>query len=321
MSAAWAERVASGLRSALPSALGSSRKTGIRADDSRRATRLLVQPEDGVTPLVTAIESAKRTIDLCVFRLSHRWVIGALRSAVERGVRVRALIAHRSGRGAKLLERLSDKLESLGAAVTHTDDFLRRHHGKMMIVDDTRLFVLGYNFTARDIDKSRSLGIVTRVPALLKEARTLFDADLSREPYTPGHPGFVVSPLNSRGALLALIESASHRLLIYDMRLCDRLMQEALERRAAAGVLVHVLGQVDRKLSKVEVRLPEELRLHIRAIVADDQRVFIGSQSLRRIELEKRREIGLIVEDQRLVSNVRSVFRQDWRLARRVPVS
>jgi hypothetical protein len=41
---------------------------------------------------------------------------------------------------------------------------------------------------------------------------------------------------------------------------------------------------------------------------------FIGSQSLRRSELDKRREIGLFINDGRVVKELRDVFEQDWAL-------
>ena len=34
------------------------------------------------------------------------------------------------------------------------------------------------------------------------------------------------------------------------------------------------------------------LRLHVRAIVRDRKAAFVGSQSLRKLELDKRREVG-----------------------------
>jgi hypothetical protein len=44
-----------------------------------------VQPEDGVTPLIEAIDGARISIDICVFRLAHRDVERALHSAIARG--------------------------------------------------------------------------------------------------------------------------------------------------------------------------------------------------------------------------------------------
>src|SRR5262249_31561480 len=55
-------------------------------------------------------------------------------------------------------------------------------------------------------------------------------------------------------------------------------------------------------------------RLHVRAILRDGREAFVGSQSLRRLELEKRREVGIIVRDERIVARMVDVFEQDWAL-------
>ena len=61
--------------------------------------RLIVQPEDGVVPVVTGIRSAKKSIDMPIFRLDHIEVDKAIKSAVKRGVAVRTLIAHTNSGG------------------------------------------------------------------------------------------------------------------------------------------------------------------------------------------------------------------------------
>ena len=44
--------------------------------------------------------------------------------------------------------------------VARTADDLTRYHSKMMVIDDT-LYVLGFNYTRLDIEKSRSFGVIT----------------------------------------------------------------------------------------------------------------------------------------------------------------
>jgi hypothetical protein len=55
------------------------------------------------------------------------------------------------------------------------------------------------------------------------------------------------------------------------------------------------------------------LRLHVRAIVRDRRAAFVGSQSLRKLELDERREVGLITKDRRAVAKIASVFETDWK--------
>ena len=274
--------------------------------------QLLVQPDDGAGPVLEAIESAKADIDVYIFRLAHRGVESALKDAVARGVTVRALVAHENGGGKESVRKLEKRLLEMGASVSRTDDDLLRYHGKMMIIDQSKLLVLGYNFTRRDIDDSRSLGVVTERPELVREALRLFEADCERRTYVPTVASFLVSPLNSRAGLLTLIEGAKKTLRIYDSRLSDNMMLKAIERRALAGVDVRIIGKIEKDLEKVQVEPSPVERLHVRAIVQDEERVFIGSQSLRRAELEKRREIGVILEDRKVVLGVTAIFESDW---------
>src|SRR5205085_573006 len=124
--------------------------------------KLIVQPDDGVAPIASAIQKAKKTVDIAIFRFDRMDLERAIGAAVGRGVKVRALIAHTNARDEKSLRKLELRLLAAGAMVSRSADDLVRYHDKMMIVDRTTLLVLGFNFTRLDIDKSRSFGIVTK---------------------------------------------------------------------------------------------------------------------------------------------------------------
>jgi phosphatidylserine/phosphatidylglycerophosphate/cardiolipin synthase-like enzyme len=237
--------------------------------------QLIIQPDAGLTPLLKAVREAKKTIDLVIFRFNRVELEKALGAAVARGVAVRALIAHTNQGGEKALRKLEMRLLEAGVAVSRTADDLPRYHGKMTIVDN-RVFVLGFNYTKQDIEKSRSFGITSRDAKIYKEAHALFEADVTRQPYEPGHPQFVVSPEASRDRLAALIGGAKKQLLIYDDRVTDRLMLRLLKERVAAGVEVRIIGRIGKPVEGVQTRKLADLRLHVRAIFWDSARVFVG---------------------------------------------
>jgi len=275
--------------------------------------KLIIQPDDGITPLVQAVKSAKKTIDIMIFRFDRPELEKALEAAVVRGVVVRALIANTNRGGEKLLRKLELRLLDAGVTVARSADDLPRYHGKMMVVDDT-LYVLGFNYTRLDIEKSRSFGIVTDDAKLLKEACALFDADSTRQPYKCGHDELVVSPESARGVLAEFIKKAKKELLIYDAQVSDRLMLRLLAERAKAGVEIRMFGKLGKGAAGIEARKLPDLRLHVRAIMRDGTAAFIGSQSLRKLELDGRREIGVIVSDERMAKKIRDVFESDWAL-------
>ncbi len=274
--------------------------------------KLIIQPDDGIAPLLVAIKQAKKTIDIVIFRFDRDEIERAIHIAVGRGVVVRALIAHTNKGGEKKLRKLELRLLEGGATVARTADDLTRYHGKLMIVDGQALHVFGFNYTTLDIEKSRSFGIVTRDRKIVAEAMKLFEADALRQNYVPAHKRLVVSPENSRALLTAFIKGAKRQLLIYDAQISDNGIQKVLQERARAGVEIRVIGSVEKSLKDVKVRRLAGLRLHVRAIVRDGREAFIGSQSLRRLELEGRREVGVIIQNATVVRKIQAVFEADW---------
>lgn len=273
--------------------------------------KLIIEPDHGLTPLLRAVKAAKKSVDIVIFRLDRLELEKALEAAVARGVVVRALIAHTNTGGEKTLRKLETRMLAKGVLVARTADDLPRYHAKMMIVDDT-LFVLGFNYTRLDIDKSRSFGIITHDARLVKDAASLFDADTTRQVYAPSHERFVVSPETSRARLTSFIKAAKKQLLIYDEKVSDNLIQRLLAERAKAGVEIRVIGKLEKALEGIETRKLKDLRLHVRAMVRDGAAAFVGSQSLRKLELDGRREVGVIVNDARVAKKIQTVFEADW---------
>ncbi len=274
--------------------------------------KLIVQPDDTVAPLIAAIRHARKSVDVMVFRFDRADLRRALAEAVGRGVAVRTLIAHANSEGPRRLRKLELDLLASGITVARTADDLLRYHAKFIVVDRSRAFILAFNFTALDINKSRSFGVEVRTRRIVQELLTLFEADAGRQPYKAEVADLIVSPLNARDRLAAFIRAARHQLFIYDTKLSDPKMLSLLRERVRAGVDVRVIGHVAKPGATITWAPLNGRRLHARAMIADGRRAFIGSQSLKRIELDKRREVGLVIRDRAIVKQMESMFAEDW---------
>ena len=277
--------------------------------------QVITQPGDGLIPILKAIKRARKSLDIVIFRFDLTDLEDALAAAVERGVAVRALIAHTNRGGEKKLRKLEDRLLKCGATLSRTADDMVRYHGKVIVIDQSRAFVLGFNFTSLDIKNSRSLGLLTANPKIVSALTKVIDADHNRVPPIITSPRLVVSPENAREQLSKFIAGARRELLIYDSNVTDDRMIALLMQRAAAGVKVKILGGLERKWkgTGIKVKALRGLRLHVRAIVRDRKAAFVGSQSLRKLELDKRREVGLITKDRRAVAQIARTFEGDWK--------
>jgi phosphatidylserine/phosphatidylglycerophosphate/cardiolipin synthase-like enzyme len=280
--------------------------------------RLIVQPDEGAAPLIRAIRHARKSVDAVIFRFDLTPIEKALKAAVGRGVAVRALIAHTNRGGEKELRKLERRLLKAGVTVARTDDDLIRYHGKLLVIDGRRLFVMGFNYTEMDIQMSRSFAVLTRSRKLIADASRLIEADSNRQNFKPSPRGLVVSPENARQRLSRFIRKARRELLIYDPNVSDSDILQLLETRASAGVRVRILGKVEKKWADAGFKIRKfPGRLHVRALVRDGRRAFVGSQSLRKPELDERREVGIIIRDARLVKRLANVFEADWTRAKK----
>jgi cardiolipin synthase A/B len=273
--------------------------------------KLILEPDDGVAPLLSAIRNAKKSLEITIFRFDRSDIEEALKAAVGNGVRVAALIARANRGGEESLRKLEMRLLEAGIIVARTADDLVRYHDKLIIVDRRILYMLSFNFTHLDIDQSRGFGIVTRNVKWVQEAVKLVRADFTRQPYKPGQDTFVVSPANARKVLSSFLKRAKKQLLIYDPKISDKEMIRVLQDRARAGVEIRVIGRIDEG-AHLSISKPTPIRLHTRTIIRDRHSAFVGSQSLRPAELDSRREVGLIVREAKIVKGLIDTFESDW---------
>jgi phosphatidylserine/phosphatidylglycerophosphate/cardiolipin synthase-like enzyme len=276
--------------------------------------KLIITPEAGVEPLLAAIKSAKKSVEIAIFRFDRRDVEMALKAAAAaKSVGVTAMIAFANRGGEQNLRRLEQRFLDAGIIVARSASDLTRYHGKYILIDRRLLYVLSYNFTHLDIDHSRGFGIVTTNPSWIRESIRLFEADSTHSTYVPARrtDTFVVSPTNSRKVLGTFLRGAKTELLIYDPKISDPEMLRILRDRAKAGVQIKVIGSVAGR-SELDVQKLGGSRLHTRTIIRDRRQAFVGSQSLRRAELDSRREVGLIVREAQVVKKLIDTFEGDW---------
>jgi cardiolipin synthase len=280
---------------------------------------LLIQPGAGIKPLLDGIEQAQHTVQIVIFRFDRGEIEAALIRAVRRGVFVHALVAYTNqGQGGeRTLRSLEMRLLADGVSVARTATDLVRYHDKLMIIDQQTLYMLGFNYTYIDIERSRSFGIITQKPEWVQEAVKLFMADATRQQYTPECDTFVVSPGNSRRQLMRFLMETRHQLLIYDGKLTDLNMIRLMQRKAVEGVDIRIIGRIGKRAAGLKMAAPP-MRLHAQAVIRDGEQMFLGSQSLRALELDARREVGVIMDDSEVVRKARETFEADWHSAKSV---
>ena len=279
---------------------------------------LIVQPGDSFFPLVDAIDKARHTIKMTIFRMDDPIVRDALSHAVARNVEVKALIAPTSKGWSKRNKKLTHELSSLGIEIRTPkplNEKIERYHYKMMTIDNRQSLILTFNPTQKNMHYARDFGLFVRDDEITTELNRLFDADWRGEPFQPSDSPLVISPSGSREKLLELLASAERSIRIMDAKLREKEMIDLLMAKAAAGCAVKIISQnpgLTTTGASLQVKKLSRYKLHAKCILVDSERFFIGSQNLRKSSLERRREVGIMVQDLGMGQKIARVFDEDW---------
>ncbi len=286
-----------------------------------------VLPDDGRQPFIDEIDAANSSIELYLYLLSDQPTIDALMRAHVRGIRVRVMLEPVPFGGARTELETFNTLSSHGVDVRWSPNHFRFTHVKMAIFDDSVALIMNQNVTESAFSSNRDFAILTDDREIVASVQEIFEADwFGNEPIDTTSPAgpLVVSPHNSRTALLSLIESATLSLDLYAEFITDPEIIDSLIAAAQRGVQVRLVmsetsgeslaSEEPGTLARhgVLVRIVNTPYIHAKAILADGRDLFVGSQNFTSNSLDNNREMGLIVNDAAAIARVSRAFEIDF---------
>ena len=277
-------------------------------------------PEAGEAPYVQALAAAQTSIDVSIYLMGYGGILDQLEAKAHAGVAVRVIL-DRSEQPAN--QKYYDALGAAGAQVKWSDPAFTYFHNKFFIVDGKVAVLSTGNYSkSYSIDLERNFVGVDRDPADVADLVTLFAADWAGTPPAMTCTRMVISPINARDRILAVINGAQHTLLIESMQFADTGVREAVKARIAAGVDVRALladaGWITANagaatyLQGLGVTVKWIPHLHTKMLVADGTSAYLGSENFSSTSLGKNREVGAIVVEASSVAPLVTTFEKDW---------
>lgn len=307
----------------------------VSAACAAQGVQVFVEPDAGEAPILNAIKGAAQSVWVEVYLLTDANVMHALEDASQRGVDVRVLLeAHPYGEGSVSPQQTIETLNAAGVHAQAADPAYYYTHAKVMLIDDATAYIMTCNLSRSGLGGSsaaanREYGVIDTDAGDVAEVNAIFQADWNRTP-TPAltQSRLVVSPVNARTDVTALIASAKSTLHIEDEEMYDAASVQALIAAAQRGVNVEVTLPSSAASSSdeasavaqltqggVHVRYLQAPYMHAKLIVVDGTLAFTGSENFSSTSLDQNREIGVIIADTQALTTFESVFGQDWALA------
>ena len=294
------------------------------------APRLVVEPDDGLTPVREFIESARHSLLIKQFTFTEPSLIEAAIGRRMDGVEVRVMLnAARSG-GDRANDETYEQLRSAGIDVQWASPKFYVTHEKSIVVDDSAAMIATYNLMMKYFTLTRDYGIITYDPAHVRQITEVFDADWEHLDVEPAdNAGLLWSNSNSRYQMARFIDRAEKTLLVQHPKYVDAVILDHMAAAASRGVKVKVLCGGKHGISEwdildtfaslrtlrrfgVKVHKQKNLRVHAKLIVVDDREALIGSMNIDRSAFDLRRELGVIIDEPSVVDRLRTVFESDW---------
>lgn len=286
-------------------------------------TTVHVQPESGASPILDEINFARCSIDLTMYLLTSDDVVEALENAVDRGIRVRVILDRQPYGSYGDQSEMFDTLVGIGAEVQWGPDQFTYTHAKYMVVDQSVVIITNQNFTWSGFNRNREFGVTSTDASYVSEAVALFEADWAGVNFQGDIEHLVVSPINARQSVLALIYGSTQSVWMYSEVLRDEEITAALNNAADRGVDVRILVNdsadeddvpyfLDALSHGVQIRVLEEPYVHSKVMVVDGSQALVGSHNYSYTSLNLNREVGVVISDSGNVGIIVSVYEQDW---------
>ncbi|PMS17859.1 cardiolipin synthase [Trinickia dabaoshanensis] len=292
------------------------------------APTLITEPDQGLAPVYTLMQSATSTLDMTMYELVDTQAEDILVQLAAKGVAVRVILDQNLE--SRNNQSAYDYLSQNGVNVVWANPAYSATHEKAIVVDGQTAAVMTLNLTSRYYATSRDFAVIDHDANDVAAIETTFNADFANDAVTPPTGDDLVwSPTNSTAALLSVIHSATSTLQIENEEMGNSMIVTALVNAAHRGVQVQVTMTYNSKyvsnydkLSAAGVLIATydpnaSLYIHAKAIVADygtsSAEAFVGSENFSVASLTRNRELGLVTQDPSVIASLASVLQSDFR--------
>jgi len=288
---------------------------------------LVIEPDQGITPIYDLLNSAKKSIDMTMYELIDTQAQQILAQQAAKGVVVRVILDQALEKSRNV--PVYTFLNANGVKAVWANPAFAASHQKTITVDGKTTAIMSLNLTSQDYSSTRDFAVIEGNANDVAAVEATFNADFASSAITPPTGDDLIwSPTNSLTALLGLINSAKASLKVENEEMGDAQIVTALENAAKRGVAVEVamtnsgtyttefnaLKAAGVKISTYTPTAP--LYIHAKLILADygesGQVAFVGSENFSSPSLTQNRELGLTVTDPGILGSLNTTFGSDF---------
>lgn len=284
--------------------------------------RLIVEPDEGRTPLYNAIQHAHSSVQVVMYGLTDTALLNTLIQSQSAGKKLQILLEETPYKNENENTFAIAKLNAEKINWRPAYNAFQLTHQKTMIIDQHQAIIMTFNFTHASFKNERNFALIIDDPDEVNEIEKVFQADWQRQNVSVSNPNLVWSPNNSKQKILDLIRSAQSSIKIYAQDISDYQTIGALAKAARSGRKVEILiGKLNDKNAKkinylekagVIIHTNKKYYIHAKVIIIDKSAALLGSLNLTFPSINKNRELAIISHDPQVVKQLTRIFDEDF---------
>jgi len=315
----------SGCALSLPNSSSTSTSAAGGASVAAGDLSLITEPDAGIGPVQKFIASAHHSVDVVMYEFEDSSLEHTLAADVKRGIKVRVLLNDgQYGAGFPQNQNAYNYFLANHVPVHWTPSYFALTHQKTVIVDDKTALIMTFNFTPQYYASSREFGVFDHDGTDVHAVVSAFNDDWSNNKSKAGNGVDLVWSPGSTSQIVSVISSARHSLDIYNEEMASKTIIKALIAAAHRGVNVRVVmtdqstwHSAFHELTSAGVHVHTfaanaSLYIHAKMVLADNHRVFVGSENFSTFSMTRNRELGIIFTAPHLIDSMRKTFDGDF---------
>ncbi|MDD3793490.1 MAG: phosphatidylserine/phosphatidylglycerophosphate/cardiolipin synthase family protein [Candidatus Gracilibacteria bacterium] len=279
--------------------------------------------KDLLDEIVKKIENSKEKIYIEVYMFTENRIKTALIKAKKRGIDVKVILEKDPYMAYSINDKTYNELKknTIEVVWSNTKNY-SLNHSKMIIIDDEIILSTG-NLTYSTFTQNRDFFVFIKDKKILLDFLKIFDYDFNGIKNYVENENIVISPNNSRIKIEKLFENAKNEIKIYMQYLNDEEMnQKLLKLKEKDNLKIQIIidetainNETTKNLQNkgIEIKKLPKYKMHSKAILIDNETIFIGSVNFSNYSLDKNRELGILTNDKQIIIDFLDRFKTDFK--------
>lgn len=268
--------------------------------------------------IVDIIDNTEKYVYVEVYMLTESRIKDAILRAKNRWIEVKIILEKDPYLAYNINNKTFNEFEKKGVSIVWSNkENYYLNHSKIILIDWLSIISTG-NLTYSSFTQNRDIYVFSKDKELHKSLLEIFELDFEWVKNWILYENLVLSPQNSRDKIEKLFNEAKKSINMYipyldDDKMVDLLFDIKTKKNLTINIIVDKDNINDENVKKLQwvwvsiLSLPK-YTMHSKAILIDNDYLFIWSVNFSEYSLDKNREIGILLKESQVIEKWKEIF-------------